>query len=142
VRFARGYLQPGRSPPMLDCRPLTRLALRSAPILLVLRSGVDGARLEVDVVRAFGDGSMLLRRLVIMLRGRARRVTGLSSTTVVSSSSSTIDAERLGPGVEERGVVRIGSLPLAGVAGELIGLARGRREACCEGVVDAGRRSC
>jgi hypothetical protein len=91
-------------------------------------------------VRAFGDGSMLLRRLAIMLRGRARRAAGLSSAGAVSSSSSTIDAERLGPGVEERGVVRMGSLPLAG-EGELIGLARGRREACCEGVVDAGRRS-
>ena len=131
MRFARGYLQPGRSPPILDCRP---------PILLLLRSGVDGVRLEVEVVRVLGDGSMLLRRLSSKLRGRGRRAAGLSSTAVVSSSSSTIDAERLGPGVEERGVVRMGSFPFAGVVGDS-GLARGRRGACCEGVVDAGRLS-
>jgi hypothetical protein len=139
--LCESYLQPVRSP-ILDCRPPTRLERPSPPASrLLLRSGVDGARLEVEVVRALGDGSMLLRRLFIMLRGRARRAAGLSSAAAVSSSSSssTIDAWRLGPGDEERGVERMASLPLAGVEGEFIGLARGRRDACCDGVVDEGR---
>lgn len=94
----------------------------------MLRPGVDGAKLEVEGVRCFGVGSMLLRRLLATLGGRAaRRAMGLSSIAPLSVSSSTIDACRADAGVEERGVERMGSLPFAGVAGECIGLARGRR---------------
>jgi hypothetical protein len=111
------------------------------PSLLVLRPGVDGVILEVELVRGFAAGSMLLRRLFITLGGRlARRAAGLCSSAVSSSSSaSAIEAWRLAAGVEERGVDRIGRLPLAGVAGDCIGLAAKGRLDCCEGVVDVGR---
>ncbi|KAH7410512.1 helicase C-terminal domain-containing protein [Phaeosphaeria sp. MPI-PUGE-AT-0046c] len=71
-----------------------------------------------------------------------RRAIGLSSMALSpSASSSAIGACRLEAGVDERGVDRIGSLPLAGVEGDCIGLARGRFD-CCMGVVDAGRLVC
>jgi len=137
VRLARAYLQVGLSP-MLDWRPLTRLA-RPSSSLLLLRPGVEGAKLDVEVVRCFGVGSILVRRLLATLGGRAaRRAAGLSSVAPLSASSSAIGACRLDAGVEERGVDRIGSFPLAGVAGDCIGLARERLPACA-GVVDPAR---
>lgn len=129
---------------MLDCRPLTRLARPSTlSIRLLLRPGVDGVKLELDAVRCFGVGSILLRRLLKTLGARAlRRAIGLSSMALSpSASSSAMGACRLDAGVDERGVDRIGSLPLAGVDGDCIGLARGRFD-CCIGVVEAGRLVC
>jgi hypothetical protein len=107
---------------------------------LLLRPGVDGVTLDVEVVRCLGVGSMLLRRLLLItLGGRAaRRAMGLSSLAVLSPSSSAIAVWRLDAGVDERGVDRMGSLFRAGVAGDCMGLARGRL-VCCAGVVDAGR---
>lgn len=122
---------------MLDWRPLTRLE-RPSSSLLLLRPGVDGVKLDVEVVRCLGVGSMLLRRLLATLGGRAaRRAMGLSSMAPPSVSSSAIDACRADAGVDERGVERMGSLPFAGVAGDCIGLARGRRP--CAGVVEPVR---
>ena len=126
MRLAKAYFQAGRSP-MLDCRPLTRLARPSTlPSLLLLRPGVEGVRLDDDAVRGLVVGSMLVRRLLMMLR----RAIGLSSMALLSPSSSAMGACRLDAGVEERGVDRMGSLPLLGVAGDCIGLARARLEAC------------
>jgi hypothetical protein len=137
---------------MLDWRPVgvrpSVLARR-----LVLRPGVEGMRLELELVRGLGAGTMLVRRLFInTLVGRAaRRAMGLSSMAVLSPSSSAMEAWRAEAGVEERGVERMGSLPFAGVVGDFIGLANGRFDCCgvveagrlgvcCMGVVDAGRR--
>lgn len=96
--------------------------------------------LELEAVRCFGVGSMLLRRLLITLGARVRRAIGLSSIALSSpsASSSTIGACRLDAGVDERGVDRIGSLFFAGVEGDCIGLANGRFD-CDMGVVEAGR---
>lgn len=79
------------------------------------------------------------------LGGRAaRRAAGLSSLAVSPSSSGTTSRLRAAdvfpasrdndPGVE-CGIV----LPLLGVPGDCIGLAKGRLRCCCAGVVDAGR---
>jgi hypothetical protein len=136
ARLARAYLQTGLSP-MLDWRPLTRLA-RPSSSLLLFRPGVDGVTLDIEVVRCFGVGSKLLRRLFATLGGRAtRRAIGLSSWAPLSASSSAMDACRADAGVEDRGVARMGSLPLAGVAGDCIGLANIRRP--CAGVVEPVR---
>jgi hypothetical protein len=96
-RFERVYLQTGLSP-RLDCRPLTRLDRPSPALLLrpssalpslLLRPGADGVRLDVEVVRCLGAGSMLLRRLFMTLGGRAaRRAIGLSSLALMSPSSA------------------------------------------------------
>lgn len=138
----KAYFHVGRSP-ILDCRPLTRLARPSVlPSLLLLRPGVEGVMLELEAVRCFGVGSILLRRLLITLGARVlRRAIGLSSMALSSpsASSSAMGAWRLEAGVDERGVDRIGILPLAGVEGDCIGLANGRFD-CAMGVVDAGRR--
>jgi hypothetical protein len=151
VRLARAYFQVGLSP-VLDCRPLTRLGVRPSPTLLVLPSaslpslllvrpgveaGVGSASLEADGVRCFGKGRRLLRRLFATLGGRdARRAAGLSSLAVLSPSPATVATRRPDAGVpgctcgDETGVERMGSLPLAGVAGECIGLANDRAGRC------------
>ena len=100
---------------------------------------------EVEEVRCLGVGNRLLRRLAAALGGRdARRAAGLSSLAGLLPLSTTVETRRLDAGVlvleEDRGVDRIGSLPLAGVTGEeFIGLGINRAERCCPGVVDGER---
>jgi hypothetical protein len=106
------------------------------PILLVLRPGV---------VVAFGVGSILLRRLAMALAGReARRAAGLSSAVFALSRSSKICTrlEETGVPVEsaDMGVVCAVARFLAGVDGDCIGLASGRREPDWDpGMVEPGR---
>jgi hypothetical protein len=145
VRFARAYLQTGLSP-WLDWRPLTRLEVRLSAklssLLLERPGGVDLVTSEADVVRCLGVGNRLLRRLAVTLGGRdARRAAGLSSLAGLLPLPTTVETRRLDAGVldEDMGVVRIGSLSFAGVAGEFIGLANDRVGRCCPGVVDAER---
>jgi hypothetical protein len=81
------------------------------------------------------------------LAGRdCRRITGLSSLAVLSSSSSGIIKRRPEAGVPletceaEPGVERKNdAFVRTGVEGDCIGLAKGRRGGCCAGVVDSGR---
>lgn len=147
----RVHLQ-GRLSSKLDMRPLAELPSlpqrpsSMLPSLLVLRPGVDMVETFDALARCFGVGSILLRRLVMALAGlEARRAAGLSSVVLSPSSSSTICACREERGVptesdEEPGVVCVTDLFLAGVEGDCIGLASGRRPTgCCAGVVDAGR---
>jgi hypothetical protein len=89
---------------------------------------------------------MLVRRLVIALAGReVRRAMGLSSVGVLSLSSSAIVTLRAEVGVryddkDEFGVVSKADVPRAGVEGDCMGLARGRRPmTCCAGVVEGDR---
>ncbi len=109
-----------------------------SPSLLLLRPGViapvKAAKLDPLTVRCFGVGSRLARRLVIALAGRDwRRAMGLSSLPVFSSSSSGIMNRRPEAGVPtetcdvEPGVERICAFARAGVEGDCIGLANGRR---------------
>jgi hypothetical protein len=111
------------------------------PSRLLVRTGVVvGVRFDDEAAPCLGVGSKLLRRLFATLEGReVRRAIGLSSSPAVVSSSSAIAACRAEAGVEDRGVDRIGVLPLAGVAGDCIGLANRRLGAWRTGVVDAGR---
>jgi hypothetical protein len=152
VRTGRAYLQPDLSmadsrplrlirpsPARLICPSIARLMQPSSLPIRLPRPGAVGVTFGVEMVRLVGVGSMLLRRLLfVTLGGRvARRAAGDSSFAVLSPSSSAIGAWRLEAGVDERGVDRMGSLLRAGVAGEVIGLARCRT--CCAGVVDIGR---
>lgn len=106
--------------------------------MLLLRPAVDRLALDVEAVRDFGAGSILPRRLLITLEGRAaRRVVGLPSFPSFAPSSALAACLPLAD-VADRAVVRRGSLPLEGVAGDCIGLARGRLVACA-GVVDGAR---
>jgi hypothetical protein len=108
---------------MLDLRPSS-----TVPSLLLLRPGeppVKLARLDPLIVRCFGVGSILTRRLFMALAGRAcRRAIGLSSAVVISSSVSEINACRTDDGVPvESCGVEVGVLckvlfPFAGVEGD------------------------
>jgi hypothetical protein len=99
----------------------------------------ESASFDVEVVRCLGVGRRLLRRLAVTLGGRdARRAAGLSSVEVLPESSATAVTRRLDAGVldltcgEDAGVNRMGSLPLAGVAGD----ASERAGRSCDGVVE------
>lgn len=106
------------------------------PSLLVLRPGVEAG---------LGVGSILLRRLAIALVGLdARRAAGLSSVGLPLSPSSMICTRLAEAGVpvdmDDRGVLCAAERFLAGVEGDCIGLANGRRGADCDpGTVEPGR---
>lgn len=124
---------------MLDFLPLAPLPIllllpsSILPNLLPLRPGVEIVGMPTE--GCLGVGSILVRRLVAALAGlETRRATGDSSLAGLWSSSAIITL-RLDTGVlidsdEEPGVVCMYALVLAGVDGDCIGLARGRRVAC------------
>jgi hypothetical protein len=135
-------LRPASSPSLL-LRPSSVL-----PILLWVRPpGVVICGMVVPLgLRCLGVGNMLVRRLVIALAGReVRRAMGLSSVGVLSLSSSAIITLRVEVGVryddkDDFGVVCKADVPRAGVEGDCMGLANGRRPmTCCAGVVEGGR---
>lgn len=136
LRSSRMDLRPLATPTLL-WRPSSML-----PFRLTLRPGVENGGFD-ELAECFGFGRRLLRRWVMALAGRAaRRAAGLSSPLFMFSS--TICTRRVEDAVpveseEEPGVIWAPDLFLAGVEGDCMGLAKGRRRVCCPGVVDPGR---